>query len=283
MRGMKIAAPLCAAALASCALPLSNEAAVSLAQAETQFAAHSVREDMRAAFLAHFAPDGVTVRDGWIVSNEFMRERPAPPIVLDWRPAFTEAAAAGDLGLSTGPVRITSKAKPESAPSYGQYVSIWRREPGGPWRVEVDLGISNAGPALWDEPLQSVATPREARGREARSTLAQAEASFDLASRQHGARAAYAGHGAATLRYYRSESGPLHGRAAAEAAMPGEPIAWFPERIEVSRSGDLGYARGRFALASAPEATLGWYLRAWHVERGEWRIVMDVANPPSGS
>ena len=109
---------LCLVALAAtaCAMPVTQpDPPESLAAAETAFAAHSVREDMRAAFLAAFADDGVFVRDGWAVSNTYLKDRPAPPIVLDWRPVYTEVARSGELGLSTGPWKITSKEKPDAA------------------------------------------------------------------------------------------------------------------------------------------------------------------------
>jgi len=122
-------APLLALALAACAhLPMTPEAPASLAAAETGFGRHSVREDMRAAFLANFAEDGVFVRNGWMVSNDWLRPRPAPPIVLDWHPQYVEAAASGDMGLSTGPWKITSKKDPGAAPTHGQFVSVWRRD-----------------------------------------------------------------------------------------------------------------------------------------------------------
>src|SRR6188768_3685482 len=143
-------------AIAACAhQPGAVDHTASLAAAETAFAAHSVREDMRVAFLAAFADDGVFVREGWRVSNDFLRERQAPPIVLDWRPQYVETSASGDLGLSTGPSRITSKAQPDTRPTHGQFVSVWRRTPGGPWKVAVDLGISHSGDALWKAPLET--------------------------------------------------------------------------------------------------------------------------------
>ena len=110
---MRVASAFFALVAAGCATPMtptdSTDAPVSLAAAETAFAAHSVREDMRAAFLAHFADDGVFVRDGWTLSNAYLAGQPAPPIVLDWRPVYTEVARSGELGLSTGPWKIVSK------------------------------------------------------------------------------------------------------------------------------------------------------------------------------
>ena len=73
---------------------------------------------------------------------------------------------SGELGLSTGPTRITSKTNPQALPAYGQYVSIWRRAEGGPWKVEADLGIGHAEPLLWNQPLgaRRAAAPTVTRG-----------------------------------------------------------------------------------------------------------------------
>jgi hypothetical protein len=97
-----------------------------------------VREEMRAAFLASFHEDGVFVRQGWTPAKAWLRTRPAPPIVLDWRPVYVETAASGELGVSTGPWKITSKAQPAAAPSHGQFVSVWTRAGDGlrAWRLE---------------------------------------------------------------------------------------------------------------------------------------------------
>jgi ketosteroid isomerase-like protein len=272
---------LCAAALVAggCAsAPMTLDAPASLAAAETAFAAHSVREDMRAAFIEHFAEDGVFVRDGWTVSTDFLRTQPAPPIVLDWRPVHVEVAASGDLGLSTGPSKITSKAQPDAPPRYGQFVSIWRRVGAGPWKVEVDLGISHASPALWDAPLVA---RQVAAGPAAAGTLAAAEAQFAARARDRGLRAAHAELAAADLRFYRPGETPALGRstALASTAMTDAKLAWIPERSETSGAGDFGYVRGRYTALEAPHQPIGYYLRVWRREAGSWRVALEVVNP----
>jgi ketosteroid isomerase-like protein len=259
----------------------SDEPARSLAAAESAFAAHSVREDMRAAFLANFAPDAVYVRRGWVEAVPNLQSHPAPPIVLDWRPVHVEAAASGDFGLSTGPWKITSKSKPDAPPAFGQFVSIWRRSPDGAWRVEVDLGIDHPQSALWDAPLEARAL--SGAGTPAADGIATAEARFARDARTDGARSAYRAYGADNLRYYRNGNAPVVGRAAslASAAMSDDCLVYTIERSETARSNDLGYARGSFAAASAPTVPLGYFMRVWRLEAGEWRLALDVANPAS--
>lgn len=270
---------LLALAAAACAHQPSMDAPASLAAAETSFAAHSVREDMRAAFLANFAVDGLFVRSGWIVSNDWLRDRPAPAIVLDWRPQYVEVARSGELGLSTGPTRITSKTDASAAPSYGQYVSVWRREGAGPWKVAVDLGISHPEPSLWQEPLEARTTPPAAVAQG--DGIAAAEARFARVAGQLGSRAAYDAHGARDLRHYRTGYAPARSLAVALAAgaVDNDKLDWTVERIETARSGEFGYARGRYAAVGARQDPSGWFLRVWRQERDGWRIVLDVTNP----
>jgi ketosteroid isomerase-like protein len=283
MAGMRTVAVVLGLAAAGCAptgfLPDAMEPSVSLAAAETAFAAHSVREDMRAAFLAHFADDGVFVRNAWRLANAHLRGRDAPPIVLDWRPAYVEVAASGDFGLSTGPWKITSNAQPDAAPAFGQFVSIWKREASGPWKVAVDLGIDHPQAALWDRPLEAVVV--RSAGSPIAGGVAAAEARFARAVQSGGLRRAYGAEGAENLRFYRSGTNPILGRGAALAspAMSDDKWAFTLERVETARSGDLGYARGSYAAADAPARALGVFMRVWRLEAGEWRIALDVTNP----
>ncbi len=273
---MKTFALLATLAVTACAhAPPSREAVESLAAAEAAFAAHSVREDMRAAFIAHFAPDGVLVREGWTVARDWLAARPAPAIVLDWRPVYVEAAASGEMGLSTGPWKITAPG--DSAPSaFGQFVSIWKRAPGEPWRVAIDLGIGHPSPSLADAPLE-LGAAASARGG---GSLQAAEAAFASDSAARGERLAYRAHGTAALRRYRDGVAPGASLASAlaSAAMSDARITWTAERIEAARSDDFGYAMGHYADAAAPATTLGHYLRVWRREDGGWKIVLDVVN-----
>jgi ketosteroid isomerase-like protein len=283
---MRYLPALAALALAGCGQlepRVTLDAAVSLATAESAFAAHSVREDMRAAFLANFDTDGVFVREGWVNANAFLTPRAAPPIVLDWRPVYAEAAASGEMGLSTGPWALASKDKPDAPASFGQFVSVWRRAPGGPWKVAVDLGIAHPQAELIAAPLEV----RLSQGAAARggASLEAVEQRFADEARANGLRAAYAKYASPRLRFYRDGAAPVVGlqAAMASAAMGNDrsdgQLAWKIERSETARSNDFGYARGAYAAQSAPQRPLGWFLRVWRVEEGEWRIALDVVNP----
>lgn len=254
----------------------SPDAPATLAAAESAFAAQSVREGTRAAFLAWLAPEATLYRDGPVNGPAFVAANADPPILLDWRPVYVEVAASGELGLSTGPWTITSRKDPSAPARHGQFVSVWKRDPAGPWRVRVDLGITHPGAALSDAPLLAAATPQP--GAASPVTIAQAEAQFAVQANGSGDASAYATWASATVRLYRDGHAPFLGRAAALAspASRAARTAWIVEAHEASASGDLGYATGRYGPAGG--ATAGHYLRVWRREPEGWRIAIDVEN-----
>lgn len=274
---MKLAAAsLAAAAMASCAHVPPADAPASLAAAESAFAAHSVREDMRAAFLAHFAADGLIVRDGWVPAVAWLAARPAPDLALDWRPVHVEVAASGELGLSTGPWRMARPRARDAPPAYGQFVSVWKRDAEGTWKVAADIGIAHAAPSLWDAPLVARTVAGAA---DPPQGLEAAEARFARLSLEQGAGAAHAAFAAADVRMYREGHAPALGRPAALALAGAdrEHLEWRAERLERARSGDLGYALGSFRPPGALRPS-GHYLRVWRREAGGWRLALDVVN-----
>jgi len=267
----------CAALLAaSCAtLPAGDEPARSLAAAETAFAAHSMREDMRAAFLAAFAADGVFVRGTWTAAIPWLEPRGAPPIALDWRPVHVEAARSGEMGLSTGPWRITARGETQAS-AFGQFVSIWTRAPGEPWKVAVDIGISHPAPTLWDAPLDARPSP----GVRATTPLEDAEAAFSALAAKDGTAAAWARWAASDVRVYREGRPPFLGREAVLRELhEGTRAAWKPDAVRTAASGEFGYARGALAAPGDRMASQGYYLHVWRHEPSGWRLVLEVVNP----
>ncbi len=53
---------------------------------------------------------------------------------FSWQPEVVEVLASGTLALSSGPVWDPT------AKRIGTFNSVWRREPGGQWRVVFDKG-----------------------------------------------------------------------------------------------------------------------------------------------
>lgn len=91
------------------------------------------------AFKRFIAPDAMFFGRSALHGIEAIAEawKPlyeGPEAPFSWKPSRVEVNATGDLALSTGPVRGANGVV-ES-----WYVSTWRREPDGSWKVVLDMG-----------------------------------------------------------------------------------------------------------------------------------------------
>lgn len=65
-----------------------------------------------------------------------------PSAHLTWEPLRAEMSVSGDLGYTVGRFQniVVDSAGVEQVARQGIYVSIWRRQADGSWKVEMDLG-----------------------------------------------------------------------------------------------------------------------------------------------
>jgi len=63
-----------------------------------------------------------------------------PGMSLSWQATKAEAASSGDLGYSMGTYELTVDG-PDGQPmtDHGKYVTLWRRQADGTWKVVVDI------------------------------------------------------------------------------------------------------------------------------------------------
>ena len=67
-------------------------------------------------------------------------------------------------------------------------------------------------------------------------------------------------------------------------AMPGFAIKWQATKVEVARSGDLGYSLGTYDLSmndpeGTPMADRGKYVTVWKKQAdGNWKVAVDMFN-----
>ncbi len=77
--------------------------------------------------------------------------------------------------------------------------------------------------------------------------------------------------------------------ASAAIDTPGMSVAWKPMKIEVARSGDIGYAIGTFeGTGVGPDGSLvpvkGNYIEIWKRQAdGSWKVAADMFSPDSPS
>ncbi|HEU4364220.1 MAG TPA: nuclear transport factor 2 family protein [Candidatus Krumholzibacteria bacterium] len=245
----------------------------SLVAAERAFAEMSVTVSMRDAFLENLADDGLVFRPGPVNGKELWRDRPASNAVLSWEPVYAEVAEGGDVGFTTGPWEFRPDRDSEPV-AFGHYVSVWRRDGDGPWKVVADIGIDHARVA--DAPVLSWTTRKASRLRtsEPVALLHAADERFAQAAAVDAA-SAYRAHGVTDLRLYRAGMPPVTGLDAAcdlAGAVPATDMK--PTKVDCGGDGEFGYTIG-----SVGTPVSAWYLRIWRLDEGEWKIVLDVLSP----
>lgn len=239
---------------------------------------------MRDGFLAWLSPTGVLFRPGPVNGVTNLRARAAFDGALSWRPVHAGISADGELGWSTGPWSWRGASGDEQ--DRGEYLSLWRRQSDGIWRVALDCGVSHAPamdaavePTLRAQPL----TPGLAsRPLLARQSLYRADAAFAELAAREGVAAALSRDADDDVIVLRPGSlrwrgrGPAHDSLAARAERPRmTSTAQF-----IAGSADLGYTYGSFVTGLGAAADSTWYVHVWQRGPGrEWRLAGQVVLP----
>lgn len=260
---------------------------------EHAFARMAAEKNTRDAFMAYIADDGLLFRPGAVNGKKWMLDHPVPPSdkrpLLAWQPILALVARAGDLGFSTGPWQSKADINDEKPSAYGQFVTVWKKQPGGSWKFVVDLGISHpqavVGPTNPWNPIGEKIDEKvdEVDVVVARNDLLEHDRAYAQASLKEGLVKAFNSYASVEARLYRNGSLPAHNRETSAAALESTKgqVLWTPIAGDVSRSGDLGYTHGTYEISDEAKKITerGSYVRIWRGFGDRWRIVVDVTNP----
>jgi ketosteroid isomerase-like protein len=266
----------------------------SLIEAERSFSRTSEEKGIREAFLTFLAEKAIVFRPGPVEGRPvYEKMSPDDPAVLTWAPEVAEVSASGEFGYTSGPYQVSSARGVEPA-SFGHYVSIWKKQADGTWKVLLDIGVQHDRPKSQGA-AASVATPSAgAEGgalspealRDEERAFGERAGSFEKETAGRGSRKALSAFASDDVRVYRPGHFPSVGKRAFEAIIPtgAGRIAPGSERrnaayhVGLAWSGDLAYCYGSFEISkdrAVVETTA--YLRIWRKDpSGIWRICLDI-------
>jgi len=274
----------------------ANDARESLAAAERAFAADAGERGVAAAFIAHFAPDGLVFEPAPVRVRDVWPTRPVPgdplAVQLHWAPALVDVARSGDLGYSTGPFTVARKGS-TALPTHGAFFSVWQRAADGRWQVWLDLGMRRAAPVEAAAFQQRPAPPPDAEpsraGNPPRSAAAAASAPLpgaatgaaimaeDVALSELDARA-FAGRLAEHARLQR-EPGTLLIGPAWQVALAADATRsrYAPREARVAAAGDLAASWGDVQRNRPGGATIdGHYVHVWLRRDERWWLAVEA-------
>jgi ketosteroid isomerase-like protein len=285
---------LAASGVAAAQAPSRPDPLASLVSSERAFAAAGLAEGIRASFMKFFSDSAIAFSPAPFVYKEVVAKRPPPADpharTLRWEPHTGDISASGDLGYLMGPSILTDNTAQHAPASYGFYLSVWRRQDDGAWKVELDVGTeaTAAIQRYFGKPFRALgragSLPQVHSGQFVSDRFVLHRLDSTLSERQTagGVGRAYGEVLAPGARALRDGIGPIIGRTAILAYIGKVKGARFltPAGGGISQSGDLGYTYGAFRGSSGASAPSGYYVHLWKKVQGEtWRLVVDKESP----
>jgi uncharacterized protein (TIGR02246 family) len=148
---LRYSATFVAGAVAALLLTAQPDLREQLMQADRDFDTATARNGAD-GWASYFAEDGKMYgADGNLLTGRpAIRELMAPLFgnpknSLRWEPTFAAVSRSGDLGYTTGKSKRRSlDTDGQMTERDGRYLTIWRKQQDGSWKVEIDVG--NSGP-----------------------------------------------------------------------------------------------------------------------------------------
>lgn len=261
----------------------------SLVAAERAFSAMSVEHGMKQASLTWLADDAVLFDPAPMIGREALEGREDSGAVVRWAPATGEVSAAGDLGWITGPWEYRPAPDSGQPTAHGHFVSIWRRQKDGLFRVAVDLGISHralAGGGV-DATRFRPGAPIDRQSPHASHWVHPASFDHSLGerTRRTSISEAFSSVAAEDVRLNLEGLPPREGRLESVGALDSLGGAWHfvLAGVGVAQSNDLAFTYGHverwYHGARAAIDTCG-YLHVWRRDVGNrWELLVAVHQP----
>ena len=255
-----------------------DEAVRSMVDAERKFYESGQAKGTRAAFLEWLADDAIVFRPGPVNGKDVWSKRTETGFDLVWEPAFAAIARSGDFGYDTGPSKWRARKTDPEFSGYGHFISVWKKQKDGAWKVALDCGIENTRSDA-KPPLQLVTPKNHAQGtleslQETQSAfIATAKLDFTKAFRQFGSD---------EVRLYRDGSFPTVGKKAAVELLGSEQagVAMEVMKIDMSSSGDLAYSYGSCSDTRTQPGRAGNFVQIWQTDAsGAWKLALDWQKP----
>ena len=137
----------------SCSAPLDIEKGKkAMIETDNAFSDLSRKRGANAAFLTYLAEDAVVLQQGSypVEGKDKIRETifsaPDTGYILTRKPSFAYVSKSGDLGYTYGIFEVQTTDK-EGNPALlkGTYLSIWKKDENGNWKMVLDTGNLGLG------------------------------------------------------------------------------------------------------------------------------------------
>ncbi|HEX8263822.1 MAG TPA: nuclear transport factor 2 family protein [Pyrinomonadaceae bacterium] len=247
--------------------------------AEKAFAAMAAEKGTNPAFVEYAAPEGLVFNQKPVNARDFYGKRPANSSLLAWSPNFAGISYTGELGFTTGNWSFHPKGKTDAPTAFGEFATVWKRQPDGKYKFVVDMGIQHAKYETEIVPQTPFLAGKADKKSDAQNWQ-KLENDFADSLKKNGIVKTYDRLLAENSRLLRENHFPFVGRKEALRAVSIEKYSLNSKPINGELSGDFAYAYGEYELTdSTNKAQHGFYLRVWKQTAKGWQIALDVLHP----
>src|SRR5258708_11449173 len=117
-----------------------------LVDTEHIFARMAAEKGTKAAFLANFTDDALVFNPDKLNAKEFWTARTPNASLLSWAPNYADISANGIMGYTTGNWEFRPKGKDDTPTAFGDFITVWVRQPDGKYKFVIDIGVGHAKP-----------------------------------------------------------------------------------------------------------------------------------------
>lgn len=254
----------------------------SLVSADRTAAQRSASEGPYAALLSIVDDNSTFFAPAPVDALEYLKSRPNIPDVLNWRPTFAAVAKSMEWGVTTGTL---SFQRVGAIKRYGEYLTVWRRDKRGNWKINLRAQIEHKGgnkePELsFIEPDDKDYTRFRTKERiQQRKEIVVNNDQLLSAVLKSNAEIAYGEFLADDARFYFPWNTPILGKKDILGFVKKQRMAIESESLVASRSysGELAYSYGTANVATAKDQLKCYYVRIWQLQPDfQWRVIVEM-------
>lgn len=254
-----------------------------LISAENYFAALVKEKGIKKAFLSVSDDNTIIFRPGPVNAIKHYKSRPDSAGHLNWNPAYARISKSGDWGFTTGP--YTYKESDSSKTSYGDYLSVWKKNSRGVWKLAIDIGVPHQKPKtnpalIFQNPKNEIYLKQRSESR-----LQQREDVVFSSDKLMGTilkaddQIAFKEFIAEESRLLFPGFEPIPGKKVIMNfwQKQGYNLSSEPLKADRSYSGELAFTYGDATIVQKGQSKNYNYVRIWEVQQGYvWNIICEV-------
>jgi ketosteroid isomerase-like protein len=250
--------------------------------ADRAFADESVERGQLSAFEQFLARDAVVFRPIAVNAQEWLQDHVPPTGRLDWTPAAAAVACDGSMAVTSGPWTYVDMDGRESAAGY--YLSLWRKDESGDWRIVLDHGIDvPKGAADASALVQSAFarawpdSPDRGCGKRKAELLDDAERRFNsMAKPRRGSQGGKPGSTEGVI-VYRDGAVPSLAPSTQRSGVDSTERTARSQFVHAAPGSDMGYSYGEWLEEGANDSRrTSVYVRLWQRTGRNLNVILEL-------